>query len=156
MIYVFDTSPLLQLFRSYYPSRFPTLWTQFDALVASNNIRSTREVLRELEDGPVDAARAWAVNHAPTFPTPTGAEGAFVGQIYSVPHFQANIEQQKLLKGGRNADPFVIAKAQIDGATVVTLEQIKPNSAKIPNICEHFDIPCMSLEQFMESEGWTF
>lgn len=113
-------------------------------------------MLRELEDGPVDAARTWAANHASTFPTPTGAEGAFVGQIYAVPHFQANIEQQKLLKGGRNADPFVIAKAKVSRATVVTLEQLKPNAAKIPNICEHFEIPCMSLEEFMESEGWTF
>jgi hypothetical protein len=27
---------------------------------------------------------------------------------------------------------------------------------KNPNICQHFRIPCMSLEEFMEGEGWVF
>jgi len=155
-MYVFDTSPLLVLFRSYYRKRFPTLWAQFDALVASGGILSTREVLRELEDGPVDAAREWATTNPSVFAAPTGAEGAFVAQIYAVPHFQANIEQQKILKGGRNADPFVIARADATNSAVVTLEQLKPNAAKIPNICEQFGVECLSLEEFMEREEWVF
>ena len=40
------------------------------------------------------------------FTIPTAAEGTFVAKIYGVAHFQQNIEQQKLLNGGRNADPF--------------------------------------------------
>jgi hypothetical protein len=79
-----------------------------------------------------------------------------VSAIFAVPHFQQNIEQQKLLKGGRNADPFVIARAMAEKRTVVTMELLKPNSAKIPNICAHFGVPCLTLEQFMESEGWQF
>ena len=47
----------------------------------------------------------WVKNNPIVFPMPTAEEAAFVAQIYSVPHFQQNIEQQKLLKGGRNADP---------------------------------------------------
>jgi len=62
----------------------------------------------------------------------------------------------KLLNGGRNADPFVIAKAAVESATVVTMELLKPNGTKIPNICDHFKVPCLSLEEFMEAEGWTF
>lgn len=156
MRYVFDTSPLSTLFKNYYPRRFPTLWSQFDALVQSRAIRSTREVFRELDEGPVEAARDWANNNLLVFPPPTAAEGSFVARIYAVPHFQANIEQQKLYKGGRNADPFVIAKASVDECTVVTLEKMKANAAKIPNICAHFSIPCMSLEEFMENENWEF
>ena len=64
------------------------------------------------------------------FATPTAAEGAFVAQIYRVEHFQHNIEHKKLLKGGRNADPFVVAKAKVAGASVVTTEKRKPNGAK--------------------------
>ena len=60
------------------------------------------------------------------------------------------------LKGGKNADPFVIAKAAVIGGTVVTMESEKPNSAKIPNICKHFEVPCVTLEAFMENEGWEF
>jgi hypothetical protein len=36
------------------------------------------------------------------------------------------------------------------------METLKLNAAKIPNICQHFNVKCLSLEQFMEKEGWTF
>jgi hypothetical protein len=87
---------------------------------------------------------------------PTAAEAAFVGRIYAVPHFQQNIERQKLLQGGKIADAFVIARAAVEGRTVVTMEALKPHAVRIPNICDHFKVPCMSLEDFMEAEGWEF
>jgi hypothetical protein len=155
-MYVFDNSPLSVLFKNYYRGRFPTLWKNFDTLLASSGIVSTREVVREIEDSSIAELREWAKNNQAVFTVPNAAEGAFVAKIYGVAHFQQNIEQQKLLKGGRNADPFVIAKAATDGKTVVTMELLKPNAAKIPNICKHFSIPCLTLEQFMEAEGWQF
>jgi len=156
MSYVFDTGPFSTLFRNYYRKTFRTLWENFDALIASGSIISTREVLRELEDSADEALRAWAKAHHDLFTTPTAPEGAFVARIYSVAHFQHNIEQQKLLKGGKMADPFVIAKAAVDRRIVVTMEKVKPNGAKIPNVCQHFGVPCLSLEEFMEREQWEF
>lgn len=155
-MYVFDTSPLVALFDNFYRSRFPSLWEKFDQLVADGRIVSTREVMREVADGPVDTLRVWAAGQNDFFHIPTAAEGAFVGEIYAVAHFQQNFEQRKLLKGGRNADPFVVAKARVEGKAVVTLEQLKPNGTKIPNICQRFNIDCLSLETFMEREGWRF
>ena len=156
MTYVFDTSPFSALFRNYYPNRFPTLWKHFDELIANESITSTREVAREIADGPIERLRDWAKENSEIFTTPTAAEAAFVAQIFAVPHFQQNVELQKILKGGKNADAFVIAKAQTIGATVVTIEQLKPNSVKIPNICSHFGIDCIDLEGFMEQEKWSF
>lgn len=156
MSYVFDTSPLSTLFKNYYPSTFRTLWTNFDLLVQTGLVVSTREVLRELRDGPVPDAIIWAEAHEDLFSMPTGQEAQFVAQIYSVRHFQQNIEQQKLLKGGKNADPFVIARAAVERRTVVTVEQIKPNGAKIPNICQHFGVKCVSLQEFMKEQSWVF
>lgn len=156
MSYVFDTSALSPLFRNFYRNRFPTLWAQFDELVEYGEITSTREVAREIEVGPIAALREWAADRQELFPAPTMAEATFVGQIFSVPHFLQIVEQRKLLKGGLNADPFIVARAQSIGGTVVTLEGEPPNGAKIPNICRHFGIPCISLEGFMEAEHWTF
>jgi Domain of unknown function (DUF4411) len=133
MSYVFDNSPLSALFKNYRKT-FRSLWEQFDGLVADGRIVSTREALREIEDGAPDDLVTWAAQHHHLFTTPTASEAAFVAKIYSVTHFQQNIEQ-KLLKGGKNADPFVIAKAAIDGRAVVTMEQLRPNAIKIPNIC---------------------
>ena len=155
MKYVFDTTPFVSLFRNFYPSTFVTLWENFDELIEIGKIVSTREVFREIEDQD-DELKEWAKTHKGVFATPTAEEGAFVGRIYAVRHFQANIKQQKLLKGGKNADPFVIAKAAVLKVPVVTLEQLRPNAAKIPNICERFDVPCLSLEEFMQQEGWQF
>jgi hypothetical protein len=135
MSYVFDNSPLSVLFKNFYRNTFRGLWEHFDALVADGRIVSTREALREIEDGAPENLLEWAKQHVDLFATPTAAEGAFVARIYSVPHFQQNIEQQKLLKGGKNADPFVIAKAAVEDRAVVTMEQFKLNAAKIPNIC---------------------
>ena len=154
-MYVIDTSVISALHRNYYRSQFVTLWERFDKMVAEGRFTSTREAYRELDDGGGESFE-WAQRNAGLFVTPTAKEGSFVAQIYAVPHFQANIEKQKILKGGRNADPFLIARAASLGATVLTMEQLKDNAAKIPNICDHFKVPCIDLRQFMQKEKWIF
>ena len=156
MTYVFDTNAFSHLFHSYYRSRFPTLWANFDDLITDGLITSTREVAREIKDDRVKVLRDWAKEQKELFPTPTAAEAQFVVGIFAVPHFQQIIEKKKLLKGGKNADPFVIARAAVLEAAVVTMESDSPNAARIPNICRHFKIECMSLEDFMENEDWKF
>ncbi len=155
MSYVFDTSAFVVLFDNYYRGVFKTLWDHFDEMVKAEEIISTREVKREIEDQ-TDKLSAWMKDHTDIFTTPTAEEGEFVGQIYQVRLFRDGVEQKKMLKGGKNADPFVIAKARVTNRTVVTLESQKTNSAKIPNICKHFGVECLDLESFMKAEGWTF
>lgn len=156
MIYVFDTSPLSQLFRAYYRSRFPTLWEQFDAIVSEGRLTSTREVGREIDDSPIQDLIGWKRRNSQLFPAPSAAEGTFVRRIFEVTHFRHNIDRKKMLRGGKNADPFVVARADVLQGTVVTMEKTKPNAAKIGNICSHFSVRCMSLEDFMATEGWRF
>jgi len=76
MSYVFDNSPLSVLFKNFYRSRFPSLWERFDTLVADGQIASTREAYREIEDGPTESLRAWALENRHLFATPTAVEGA--------------------------------------------------------------------------------
>tara|TARA_R110000787_G_scaffold249816_8_gene355431 strand:+ start:1744 stop:2211 length:468 start_codon:yes stop_codon:yes gene_type:complete len=155
-MYVLDTNVISNLHKNYYRKRFVSLWEAFDQLVADGKITSTREAYHELHNGVPGADTEWATTNAKIFTTPDANEGAFVAKIYAVPHFQANIEKQKLIKGGRNADAFIIARAHAIGGTVVTMERFKPNAVKIPNICEHFKVPYLDLEGFMEAEGWEF
>ncbi|MGH8156864.1 MAG: PIN domain-containing protein [Rhodanobacter sp.] len=155
-MYVLDTNVISALHKNYYRSRFVSLWKQFDALVADGLITSTREAYHELHDGVAGTDTDWAKANSKLFATPDAKEAGFVAAIYAVPHFQANIEKQKLIKGGRNADAFIIARAFAVGGMVVTMERSKPNAVKIPNICDHFKIPVLDLESFMEREGWVF
>ena len=64
MSYVFDNSPLSALFRNYYRKTFPSLWHRFDQLVDDGRLVSTREVFREIEDGPSETLLEWAKNIA--------------------------------------------------------------------------------------------
>ena len=128
-MYVFDNSPLSQLFNSYYRSRFPTLWELFDELVEDGLVTSTREVAREIEQyGRGD--EEWMKQNGKIFSTPTASETEFIREIYEVEHFRQNIELKKIRGGGIVADPFVIAKAAVNDAIVVTLETKQPNSVK--------------------------
>ena len=156
MIYVFDSGPLIVLFRHYYPDRFPSLWKSFDALVLEQRIISVREVRKELE-GHGDRLSDWVKDHGEFFLTPTADELNFVAEIFKIAHFQMLVRKKERLYGKPVADPFVIAKAQaLEEGCVVTQEIKKPNAAKIPNVCEHFGIPCLNLEAFMENENWRF
>ena len=157
MKYVFDTSPLSVLFRSYYRSRFPSLWDRFNSLVDFGFVTSTAEVHRELKDASFySAVLRWSKKHRMFFTKPTRKEAEFVRGIFQVRRFQNIIERKKLLNGGKNADPFVIAKAYAINGKVVTLEKKTKTGTKIPDICGHFDIECILLEQFMEEQQWTF
>ncbi len=158
MIYVFDTSSLSKL-KHFFPGVFKSVWTDLDALVQSGGLISTREVWNEIERGDVDPhTNLWLKNRKQIFTTPTADELRFVAQIFQIRHFQALIGEKQRLMGTPVADPFIIACAKIRKGTVVTEERLKPNAAKIPNVCQHasVDVPCMDLETFMQKQGWSF
>lgn len=156
-VYVFDSGPLIDLFRHYYRERFPSLWQQFDGMVADGRITSTREVGNEIERHGDKLADWFEENRRKVFVTPTSAELEVVRQIFGVRHFQAMIRKKQLLEGRPVADPFVIARAKcLSNGCVVTNERHTPNAAKIPNVCEHFDVDWTDFEGFMEREQWRF
>lgn len=156
MIYVFDTGSLSKL-KHYYPNVFKSVWLGLDGLVASGSLVSTREVWNELQQGvPNQQVQDWLLKNKHIFQVPTTAELQRVAQILAIPHFQALIGKKQQLNGTPVADPFVIALAMTCGGTVVTEEELKPNAAKMPNVCVHFNVPCVNLESFMQVQGWSF
>jgi len=157
MKYVFDNNTLTAIFRHYYHDRFPSFWEKFNQLIELKEIVSCREVRREIESlKRGDALDDWIKQNTAFFEDPTASELQFITTIYNVKHFQQNLEKKKLLHGGAFADPFIIAKAKVNNAIVVTQEQYKDNATRIPNICEHFNIDCTNLEGFLKNENWTF
>jgi hypothetical protein len=155
MIYVFDSNVLINLFKHFYRSRFPSLWQRFDEHVIAGRIISVREVFNEIKEQE-DLLAEWAKRNRDIFIQPSPAELAFIAEIFKVKHFQMLVRTAERLEGKPVADPFVIAKAKIIQGCVVTDEKLKPNAAKIPNVCEHFGVAYLNLEGFMEKEDWTF
>ena len=60
------------------------------------------------------------------------------------------IHQRNILENRPSADVYIVAKAKALGATVVTSEKIKPNSAQLPNLCNELQVPFISYDDFME------
>lgn len=156
MIYVIDTNSL-NVLRNFYPETFPSFWEQFDGLVADGGLISVEEVLKEVRQL-VDAPHVtdWADQHSEMFEPPTEEEMEHVAEIFSVRHFQQLISKDKLLRGGHVADPWLIARARAIGGCVVTEEKLKPNAAKIPNVCQHFGVGCRSMQGLLSDQGWRY
>ena len=130
MKYVFDSDSLINLFKHYYPERFPTLWEKFDALVSEGKLVSVREVFNEIGSRD-DSLANWAKEKKSILFLESAVEELkFVAKIFQVQHFQAMIRKQETLKGKPVADPFVIARAKISDACVVTQEKNTENAAK--------------------------
>ena len=156
MIYIFDNSSLSRL-KHFYPEVFVSIWTGLDDLVQQNKLVSTKEVWNEAQRGQViPFVYEWLKDRKHIFTTPEAAELRFVSEIFRVKHFHSIIGNKQRLNGTPVADPFVIACAKIRGGTVVTEEELKPNSARIPTVCQHFGIECISLEGFMKQQDWSF
>ena len=156
MAYVFDTNSF-RVIGNYYPDQFPTFWRQFNQAVINGKIISVREVRRELEFYTRDPHLSdWVKPQRHIFMEPRPFEMQFVSEIFSVPHFLNLVNKKNQLTGRPCADPFIIAKAKFIDGCVVTEETLKPNAAKIPNVCERFEVDCTNLQGLMEREGWTF
>jgi len=156
LIYVFDSNTFRTI-GHYYPERFPSFWERLNEYTKDGKIVSVREVHNELSNQLVKKHLVeWVKRNKQIFLSPGPEEMEFVSEIFKVEHFQYLVTQKQRLRGTPVADPFVIASAKINGGCVVTEEEPKPNSAKIPNVCEHFKIKCMNLENFMKEEDWEF
>ena len=159
MNYVLDTNFFVRS-RFYYPDRFPSFWEKMDEGISDGIISSVKEVMKELEryEGRQEHLLKWIKSHGHIFTEPSADEQDKIRQILGVPDFQQLVNSKNLLRGRPAADPFVIAKAWDTGAVVVTTETPASENQppKIPNVCAHFEVDCITPEAFMEREGWQF
>ena len=159
MDYALDTNTLSQIYRFYYQDRFPSFRDQFNALVRAGRAVSVSEVEAEFSRrSGLNAAVTDLKRLNPNFFTlPSPEEQQFISRIFAVRQFSGLISAKAMTKGTPVADPFIIAKVGAGSALfVVTEEMFRPNAIRIPNVCAHFGIDCINLQQLMEREGWRF
>ena len=165
MKYILDARFFI-LSRDYYPEVFPTFWESIDSVVENGIASSVDEVYGELKQygGEQDHLINWAKRNKRIFTKPTLDEQGNVGKIFTIPEFRRIMTRQKQLRGGPFADPFVIAKAIATGGIVVTGELptnkgkkgTTQGSPKIPDICKHFGVECITPEECMKRLDWRF
>ncbi len=163
--YVLD-SRLFIISRDYYPEIFPSFWEKMDEMIVSKTISSVQEVYEELEryGGEQKHLLTWIKNNKKIFTQPTIKEQQKVRNIFAIQGFQQLISKKNQMLDRPSADPFIIAKASVIRGVVVTGElPIKKNKIgkmqgkpKIPDVCAHFGIPCITPQRFMEEQNWQF
>ncbi len=162
MIYIIDTNSISHIMKTFYFETFPSFWERFNPLVESMQIISTRESLNEIKyiNHIAEDVENWfnrlSIRKEVFFSIPTVEELNYVTKILSIQHFQQSVTKQSFLKGNPIADPFIVGKAMAFQGTVITEEKYKENSAKIPNICEYFRVPCINVRQFLQHQSWVF
>jgi len=62
------------------------------------------------------------------------------------------VRRSHILKGLPVADPFIVAAAKVYNCLVVTQESFKKGGARIPTVCEKFEVEYINIEGFLELE----
>ena len=152
MKYVIDTNALRTFFRYYYRLVTPELYANLDKMIENGDLISVKEVYNEMErqhqkDSEI-LQELKNIKHI--FLEPTNDEEInIIHEIYSNTNFRNNIKEKNILNGSPVADAFLVAKAKIEKAILITSEKFSPNAAKIPNMCEKYDVEYINYEQFL-------
>lgn len=156
--YVVDTNVLITL-REYHPPGNPTyqaIWDEIETLIKQKNIFSTIFVYEEIMKylGKDDWLKNWAKSHKERFFIPTNLEIFKLAQDIAK-DFPDLLDKKKLQTGEPDADPFLIALAKSEGATIVTQER-KDLPNRIPKVALHYEVNSIDLYEFLETRRLKF
>ena len=148
-VYLLDANTLIEAKNRYYQvSICPGFWDWLLRNMETGLIASVESVGAELRRGN-DPLADWTREHATMFlpesDQDTQVAFAEVAQHLAplAPTMRVAGALDEFLSG---ADPWLIAKARVLGATVVTHERLNMANRKkflIPNVCQHFGVPFM-------------
>lgn len=134
----------------------PRFWSLIDEMVPVGRVSSSSLVYRELLEAEPDLFK-WVIirRQSGLFIEPDlGVQEAYREIIrYLLDRYNNNQSRRRFLE---KADPWVIAHAFALGGSVVTLEAKVPDDSqkvKIPNVCDHFNVPCVTTYQMLRELG---
>ncbi|MHA1770211.1 MAG: DUF4411 family protein [Candidatus Thorarchaeota archaeon] len=150
MKYSFDTSGFINPFRRYYvPDVFPQLWDMINRLIEDGTIVASKEVFIEL--GVKDDDLLHFVSNRPSlFIELDDIQQAIVGEI--VNSYKKLVDPNSTKN---NADPYVIALAEVFNLTVVSYERPgNQEHPKIPYVCQQRGVKHINFIEFLRDEGY--
>lgn len=156
--YVVDTNVLITLME-YHPQDKPTyqaIWDDIETLIKQRNIFSTMVVYDEIMKylGKNDQLKKWAKSHKKRFfISPDQETWQFAQEI--IKNFPDLLDKKKLQTGEPDADPFLIALAESEGATIITQER-KDLPNRIPMVAVHYNVESIDLYEFFEKRKLKF
>jgi len=158
IVYLLDANVFIEAKNFYYRFEIaPRFWEWLDEQQADGQLASVDPIGRELRRGNDELAEWVKERMGPAWFLPVDDEEtqkAFVEIVNWVP--SQSFKQPAIDKFLDCGDPWLIAKARVLNATVVTLEVYEPNTkkkVKIPNVCRAFDIPFVDTFDMLSRMG---
>ena len=157
--YCLDTNVIVSFLRGtddefYGSDIFAPQWTFIEGLIDRGAVISPREVEHELLNWKktIEQMPKWVKQHRRLFVDADDSAQLKAAKLIvnQFPAYASNINYV--------GDLSVMSLAKYLGLSVVTLEKrADPHSAKrpkIPNVCEHFDIECLSVAGLLRRENF--
>jgi len=156
--HVVDTDILITLL-TFYPkdkSTFKAVWDEIENLIKKKIMFSTDVVYQEINRyrGKNDVVKKWAKSHKKSFFIATNKEIWQLAQDI-IRKFPDLLDKKKLQTGEPDADPFLIALARSEGATIITQER-KDLPNRIPMVAAHYRVKSIDLYEFFEERKLKF
>jgi len=156
--YAVDNDVLITLMRYHPPDKpaYHAIWDEIESLIKRENIFSTTIVYEDIMKylGKDDRLKKWAVSHKKRFFISPDKETWQIAQDI-VKKFPDLVDKKKLQTGEPDADPFLIALAKSEGATIITQER-KDLPNKIPMVASHYRVKSIDLYEFFEERKLKF
>lgn len=162
VIYCIDTSAFIDLRVLYPMDTFPSLWDELDKLISSGRLISPAEVYDEIKKRDTELLD-WVKQRKSMFVKLDEAQDNEVKKVLAEFPDLSNAEKET-----PDADPFVVALALVrnnqsgqslflEKCIVVQHERYNlTGKKKIPNVCRHYNIENIRIEQLFKLENWKF
>ena len=162
VVYVLDTSVLIELHNRYYPEVFVSLWDEIEKLVENEEAVSIKEVQNELftKGAKIHWNQINIDYNNQFFRELDGEAVGCMQKIEELPMYHAKLKSGRSLEqewgfGTAVADPFLICHGLYHESTVVTMEN--PDKAfNIPQVCKKLDVKCIGLKDFLLENEFRF
>jgi hypothetical protein len=157
MDYLLDSNIFIEAKRRYYGMDIcPGFWEWLDTAHGAGRIASIIPVGEELADGN-DELSTWSKERSHTGWFLDISDASTQHEFMQILARVTEADYSDYAKDDffRGADPWLIAKAKVIGATVVTHEVFNPNTKKkvpIPNICREFGVPYLNTFDLLREQ----
>jgi predicted nucleic acid-binding protein len=157
-IYCIDANVLIQAWQKYYSPKYcPDYWSVLNELGIQGKIFLSQMVFDEITRTDDGLSKWLKKSKIPVRKVDEPVTKCLQGIFSKNPIHKYLVDN---IKGRSLADPWVIAHAINEGATVVTKEEkvtaINSTKIKIPNVCDNMGVNWINDFQFIEEMGIKF
>ncbi|HPD52557.1 MAG: DUF4411 family protein [Bacteroidota bacterium] len=156
--YCLDANVLIQAWQKYYSPRFcPDYWNVLNALGDKGIVQIPEAVFEEIVRTEDELSRWLKASKIPVTKISEPITRCLQRIYEAAPTHKFLVDNTRARS---LADPWVIAHALHEGATVVTKEEkvtaINSNKIKIPNVCDNMGVRWIDDFQFIDEAGIRF